>query len=317
MTMIRCYPEIRSPHRPTVDACSRPRSSPTTSAATTQDRLTARTGRLEWARTWDPAPAAPARAARDDPGRRRRSGGVRGAALALAGHRFHLRRRDAACTCSSAKDAAAAAETTLAAAELGDARALGYEDWVADAVLLLGPLYLPTCWNPSDRAAALAEAGRVAAPRRHPRRGRDQPLLPKPYDGLRDGLGGRRAGRRSSPACTTGNPPQPAGAPVPGSTTAHLCHPTSSPTRSPRPASTLTALVAVEGPGRILANVDDWLDDPDRRAWLLHQLRRVEAEPSLLGARPARCSPSPAACLRRTGGAPSRLKHGVAVSREW
>jgi hypothetical protein len=36
MTMIRCYPEIRAPHRPTVDACSRPRSSPTTSAATSR-----------------------------------------------------------------------------------------------------------------------------------------------------------------------------------------------------------------------------------------------------------------------------------------
>ena len=36
MTMIWRYPEIDSPHRPTVDACCRPRSSRITSAATSR-----------------------------------------------------------------------------------------------------------------------------------------------------------------------------------------------------------------------------------------------------------------------------------------
>jgi hypothetical protein len=46
----------------------------------------------------------------------------------------------------------------------------------------------------------------------------------------------------------------------------------------------LSALLAVEGAGSWLTTVDDWLDDPDRRASLLRAIRRVEAEPALLGA---------------------------------
>jgi hypothetical protein len=44
------------------------------------------------------------------------------------------------------------------------------------------------------------------------------------------------------------------------------------------------ALLAVEGPGTSLRDVDDWLDDPDRREALLRAIRRVEAEASVLGA---------------------------------
>ena len=40
----------------------------------------------------------------------------------------------------------------------------------------------------------------------------------------------------------------------------------------------------MEGPGSWLPGVEDWLDDPPRREWLLRAIRRVEAEPSLLGA---------------------------------
>jgi hypothetical protein len=45
-------------------------------------------------------------------------------------------------------------------------------------------------------------------------------------------------------------------------------------------------LLAVEGPGTLVPDVDAWMDDPRRREWLLRQVRRVEAEPSLLGASP-------------------------------
>jgi hypothetical protein len=48
----------------------------------------------------------------------------------------------------------------------------------------------------------------------------------------------------------------------------------------------LEALLAVEGPAAGIDDVDGWLDDPVRRTWLLRQVRRVEAEPSLLGASP-------------------------------
>ena len=48
----------------------------------------------------------------------------------------------------------------------------------------------------------------------------------------------------------------------------------------------LTTLVAVEGIGGWLPDVDDWLDEPARRAVLLRTSARVETEPSLLGASP-------------------------------
>jgi ubiquinone/menaquinone biosynthesis C-methylase UbiE len=51
----------------------------------------------------------------------------------------------------------------LASLGLGDARRLEFPDGVADAVLLLGPLYHLT--ERADRVAALREARRVAAPR--------------------------------------------------------------------------------------------------------------------------------------------------------
>jgi hypothetical protein len=48
----------------------------------------------------------------------------------------------------------------------------------------------------------------------------------------------------------------------------------------------LTALLAIEGVGECMSAIDDWLDDPPRRAALLRAIERVEAEPSLLGASP-------------------------------
>jgi hypothetical protein len=46
----------------------------------------------------------------------------------------------------------------------------------------------------------------------------------------------------------------------------------------------LRGVFGVEGPGAWLTDVEDWLDDPDRRPALLRAIRRVETEPSLLGA---------------------------------
>jgi hypothetical protein len=43
-------------------------------------------------------------------------------------------------------------------------------------------------------------------------------------------------------------------------------------------------LVGIEGPGWILPDLDSWLKDPPRRSRLLDAIRRVETEPSLLGA---------------------------------
>jgi len=48
----------------------------------------------------------------------------------------------------------------------------------------------------------------------------------------------------------------------------------------------LEALLAIEGPAAFLPDLDDRLDDPDRRATLLRTLERIESEPDLLGAGP-------------------------------
>ena len=45
-----------------------------------------------------------------------------------------------------------------------------------------------------------------------------------------------------------------------------------------------SAVLAVEGPAWLIPDVDRWLDEPAARSRLLELLRRVEAEPSLLGA---------------------------------
>ncbi len=44
------------------------------------------------------------------------------------------------------------------------------------------------------------------------------------------------------------------------------------------------ALVGIEGPAWVLPELDSWLEDLLRRARLLEAVRRVETEPSLLGA---------------------------------
>ena len=44
------------------------------------------------------------------------------------------------------------------------------------------------------------------------------------------------------------------------------------------------ALVGIEGFAWVLPDLDSWLEDPARRSTLLGAVRRVEAEPSLLGA---------------------------------
>ena len=43
-------------------------------------------------------------------------------------------------------------------------------------------------------------------------------------------------------------------------------------------------LLAIEGPGSLVTDVDKWLDDDHRREVLMRAIRRVEAEPPILGA---------------------------------
>jgi ubiquinone/menaquinone biosynthesis C-methylase UbiE len=242
-----------------------------------QDRLTARVGRLEWARTWDllerflPAPPATILDVGGGPG-------AYAVPLALAGHAVHL--VDAMpLHVRQARDAAAAAETRLASAELGDARELAFPDAGADAVLLLGPLY--HLLEPAERIAALTEARRVLRP--------GGVLLAVAISRFASFFEGIHSGWASDhpevveSGLHTGTHRNPAALPH-RFTTAHFARPEELAAEVAEAGLTLDALLAVEGPASQLDDPDRWLDDPQRRAWLLRQLRRVEAEPSLLGA---------------------------------
>jgi SAM-dependent methyltransferase len=240
-------------------------------------RLSAGHGRLEWARTWEllerhlpPAPAVVVDV-----------GGGPGAyavPLALAGYSVHL--VDAMpLHVEQARRAALAACAPVASAVVGDARSLAAADGCADAVLLLGPLY--HLLEESERAAALAEARRVLRP--------GGVLVAVAisrfaslYDGLWQGWAADHPGIVES-GLHTGthrNPDALAGR----FTTAHFARPEELAAEVTAAGFELAALVAVEGPGNGLPGLEEWLDDPARREWLLRTIRRVEAEPSLLGA---------------------------------
>ena len=67
-------------------------------------------------------------------------------------------------------------------------------------------------------------------------------------------------------------------------TTAYFHHPHEVRAEFGAAGCAVADLLAIEGPTSGLADIDGWLDDPARRAVLLRAIRRVEHEPSLLGA---------------------------------
>jgi SAM-dependent methyltransferase len=177
----------------------------------------------------------------------------------------------------------ALAAGNLAGAAVGDARALPYDDESADAALLLGPLYHLT--ERADRVLALREARRALRP---------GGILAaavisryaSTYDGfaqgylLEDGFDeiverDVREGRHVNP--------EPDARPE-WFTTAYLHHP-DEPGRELEDAGfEVEAVLAVEGPASFRPEIDPWLADPERREAALRAIRRVETEPSLLGA---------------------------------
>ena len=169
----------------------------------------------------------------------------------------------------------------LASATVGEARRLDRPDASVDAVLLLGPLYHLT--GRADRVAALAEARRVLRPGGVVTAAAISRFA-STYDGLLRGFLDQpgfeaiverdvREGQHRNP---TGRPEwfTTAYFHLPGELVAELAD------AGLRPH----AVVGVEGPGAVLPDVTERLADPARRERLLAAIRRVEAEPSLLGA---------------------------------
>jgi len=179
-----------------------------------------------------------------------------------------------------AADAAAGPGGALASAQVGDARSLPWEDDHADAVLLLGPLYH---LDAEGRATALAEARRVLKP--------GGLLLAAAISRFASTFDGIHARAVADPlfaeACArdvaTGDHRNPDGRPE-WFTTAHFHHPDELWDEVAVAGFDVDGVVAVEGPASFLRDEGWWLDDPERRERLLEAVRRVEREPSILGA---------------------------------
>ena len=178
-------------------------------------------------------------------------------------------------------DQARAAGVT--SARIGDARHLDAPDDSVDVVLLLGPLYhLP---DREDRLQALREARRVAGPT-----GLVVAAVISRFASTFDGL---HRGYLTEPAfeqivesdVASGLHHNPEGQPD-WFTTAFFHDPAVVAEEVRAAGSQVDHVLAVEGVGSQLSNIDEWLDDADRRATLLRAISRVEAEPSLLGASP-------------------------------
>jgi ubiquinone/menaquinone biosynthesis C-methylase UbiE len=168
-------------------------------------------------------------------------------------------------------------------AEVGDARELAVPDESADAVLLLGPLYhLP---DDEDRRRALAEAWRVLRPGGVVAAAAITRFA-STLDGLLKGYVVDPAFERTiERVLEDGRHTNPQRHPG-WFTTAYFHLPDDLAAEVREAGFDLTGLFAIEGVGEWLPNVDEWLDDPERRAALLRAIARVETEPSLLGASP-------------------------------
>ncbi|HEX2207398.1 MAG TPA: methyltransferase domain-containing protein [Longimicrobium sp.] len=174
----------------------------------------------------------------------------------------------------------ASAHAGIASCSVGDARALEWPDGFADALLLLGPLY--HLQDASDRNVALREAFRVLKP---------EGLLfaagisrfASALDGLsRDVLADPAFaaiverdladGHHYNPTTTQGY-----------FTTAYFHRPDELGAEIGRAGFRLQGLFGLEGPAWLLSDFEARWQDEARRGRLLHVLRQLETEPSMLG----------------------------------
>jgi SAM-dependent methyltransferase len=216
-------------------------------------------------------------------------GGAAGAyalPLAAEGYEVHLVDPIALHVEQARAASAAQPDAPLASAEQADARELPFADESADAVLILGPLYHLT--EAADRARALHEARRALRP---------GGLLAaaaitrfaSTLDGVAQGFllepGFEEIVERDLAEGQHRNPDAHPG----WFTTAYFHRPDELEREVAAAGFDVRAVLAIEGAVGAAAEthaLDAWLDDPVRRDVLLRAIRRVEAEPSLLGASP-------------------------------
>jgi SAM-dependent methyltransferase len=172
-------------------------------------------------------------------------------------------------------------ETPLAGAEVGDARSLSQASETVDAVLLFGPLYHLT--SREDRLRAFHEARRVVRPG-----GVVMAAAISRFASTIDGLFNNLLADEEFEAIVERdlsegqhrNPGERAG----WFTTAYFHRPAELREEAEQAGLVVEGLFGIEGPAWPLRDLDAWIEDPSRRAKLLDAVRRVEAEPELLGA---------------------------------
>lgn len=169
----------------------------------------------------------------------------------------------------------------LASAEVGDARSLRFTDNSADAVLLLGPLYHLV--DRDQRLACLREARRVVRSGGFVW-GAGISHFASLLDSLSHGFfddpefasiveGDLDSGRHRNP---TSNPIY--------FTDAYLHRPGELSREFLAAGFQVVEVLAIEGPGWLARDFDRLWNDPQQRERLLATVRKVEREPSILGA---------------------------------
>jgi SAM-dependent methyltransferase len=209
--------------------------------------------------------------------------GVHALPLAAAGYRVHLVDPVARHVEQALAGSAAQPQAPLAGASVGDARRLDWPDGAVDAVMLMGPLYHLT--ERAERLAALAEARRVVRP--------GGVVVAAAISRFASTLDGLLRGRFDEPGFEAvvegdvrdGQHRNPGQRPE-WFTTAFFHHPAELAEEVTAAGLRLRALVAVEGLAEAVPDLAERLADPARRERLLAAVRRVETEPSLLGASP-------------------------------
>ena len=207
--------------------------------------------------------------------------GIYALPLAARGYEVHLVDPMAVHVGEALRASGQQPETPLAGATVGDARHLDRPDASVDAVLLQGPLYHLT--DRADRVRALGEARRVLRP--------DGVVAAAAISRFASTMDGLLRGYLDDPAFEAiverdlrdGQHRNPTGRPE-WFTTAYFHLPEELPGEVAEAGLRLHAVVAVEGPAWMFPGIEQRLADPARRERVLRAIRRVETEPSLLGA---------------------------------
>lgn len=174
-------------------------------------------------------------------------------------------------------------EKPIASCTVGDARDLEFDDQVADAVLLLGPLY--HLIELQDRNRALTEAHRVLRPGGY--------LFAAGISRFASTIDGLDSGYSSDPAfqkimrddLATGHHQNPTGNPF-YFTDAFFHHPDELKKEVSDAGFELVGLFAIEGISYIIKDLERKWEAEDSRKFLLEILGIIEQEPSLIGASP-------------------------------